>query len=119
LPREVVRVGRDAVVLSLIRPRFGSEVSLGIGDEPIPLGDFLSHRFPSTKVLKHSVDEDDWFAGALLDVFQANPIYLNRFGSLTPGYHRLLPLLLPYSLRHFVACLLRSSISRPSPNGTT
>src|SRR5882672_11931535 len=90
---EVVGVGCDAEVLSLIRPLFGSEISLGIGDEPIRLGDLLSHRFPSTKVMRRSVDEDDWFAGALLDVFQANPIDLNLFGSLTLGYHRPLPLL--------------------------
>src|SRR5882672_7889044 len=94
---EVVGEGCDAKVLSLIRPRFGSEISLGVGNEPIPLDDLLSHRFPNTKVRRRSVDENDWFARALLDVFQANPIDLNLFGSLTPGYHRLLPLSLPYS----------------------
>src|SRR5258708_112537 len=87
---EVVGVGCDAEVLSLIRPRFGSEISLGVGDEPILLGDGVSHRFPSTKVMRRSVDEDDRFAGALLDVLQANPIDLNLLGSVAPGYHRLL-----------------------------
>jgi hypothetical protein len=70
-------VGCAAEVLSLVRPRFGS---LGVDDEPIPLGDLLSHRFPSTKVMRRPVDEDDRFAGALLDVLQANPIDLNLLG---------------------------------------
>src|SRR5206468_3460408 len=78
--REIVGVGCNAVVLSLIRPRFDSEISLGIGDEPIPLGDLLSHPFPGTKVMRRSVDEDDRFAGALIDVLQANPVDLDLLG---------------------------------------
>jgi len=33
------------------------------------------------------MDEHRRFAGALLDVLQANPIDLNLLGSLGPGYH--------------------------------
>ena len=65
------------------------------------------------------MDEDDWFAGALLDVLQANPIDLNLFGSLSPGVPSSPPLsVASLLLRHFVACLL-GYISRPVPNGTT
>jgi len=46
-----IGVGCDAEVLSLIRPRFGSEISLGVGDEPIPLSDLLS-PIPKNEGLK-------------------------------------------------------------------
>jgi|EndMetStandDraft_4_1072995.scaffolds.fasta_scaffold1285498_1 hypothetical protein len=44
----------------------------------------LSDRFPRAKIVRGSVDEDDWFAGALLDVLQARPIDLNLLGSFGP-----------------------------------
>jgi hypothetical protein len=53
------------------------------------------------------MDEDDWFARALFDVLQANPLDLNLLGSLGVGYHRLLPVVRCFlTSRAFVACLL-------------
>jgi hypothetical protein len=41
-------------------------------------------------VMGRSVDEDDWFARALLNVLQAKPIDLNLLGSRGIGHHCLL-----------------------------
>ena len=78
-------MGCDTEVLSPIRPRFGSEISLIVGDESISLGDGRSHRFPGPIVMRRPVDEDGWFAGALLDVLQADAVDLNLPGSLAAG----------------------------------
>jgi hypothetical protein len=55
-------------------------ISLGIGEEPISLRDLLSDWLPNAKVGKRSMDEDDGFAGALLDIGQANAVDLDFFG---------------------------------------
>ena len=77
---EIVRVGRSTVLLPLVLPRADPVISLGIGDEPIPLCDVLSNRLPNAKVRKHSMDENDGFAGALFYIGQANAVDLDFFG---------------------------------------
>jgi hypothetical protein len=59
---EIVGVGGDAEVPAVVGTWAGPEVALGVGNEPIALGDLLSHRLPYPKVGKSPMHEDDGFA---------------------------------------------------------
>jgi hypothetical protein len=73
-PGKIVDVGRDTEVLSVVGPWVGPVITLGIGNEPIPLGDLVPRGLPNAKVGKCSMEEDDGLPGAILDIGQANTV---------------------------------------------